>query len=187
MGLFFSKEEKEVLKKAKLQEKAKKEKAKEIEDAMTSLFVGTALQPIGKIPVNGCCSLKLMPKEKVLNIHQGQIDITLPYDRIISFKLEDETKFCNSGSGLGSAIVGGVLFGGAGAIVGQNMKKGKAKKRWIGILTYKDKAGEIKELHFIQWGVTGEYTGENKQIVAMKFEAAVNKIGSANGENITEL
>ena len=151
------------------------------------LFLGETLQPIGKIPAGSVTGLTLKPDQKVLNIHHDKIDITLQYERIISFRLEDETTLAKSGSGLGGAIVGGALFGGAGAIVGQNMKKGKTKTKWIATLTYKDKDGNTLQLSFIERGLTGYYEGENKNYCSLQFENAINEIASRYCDDITEL
>lgn len=169
------------------EEKEQKKQEKQYKEEKTAIFTGDSLQPIGKIPVNGCCGLSLKPDERVLNIHHDKIDITLPYERLKSFKVEDETTLSKSGSGLGGAIVGGVLFGGAGAVVGQNMKKGKTKVKWIGTLTYEDKEGNIQSLSFVERALTGLYEGENKSYSSMTFENVVNRIGSDCGEDITEL
>ena len=165
--------------------KTQEEKAIKKEASLS--FLGESVQAIGKIPAGKCVGLTLKPDQEVLNIHHNKIDITLPYERIISFKLEDETNIVKSGSGLGGAIVGGALFGGAGAIVGQNMKKGKTKTKWIATLTYKDKEGNTQELNFIQWGLTGYYEGDTKHWEAGQFESTVNNIVSRYAEDITEL
>lgn len=177
MGLFSKNK---VSKEEKQQKKATKQES-------SALFLGDALQPIGKIPVNGACGLSLVPEDKVLKIHHDKTDITLPYERIRSFKVDNETTLAKAGSGLGGAIVGGALFGGAGALVGQNMKKGKTQTKWIGILTYEDKEGNVKELAFIERGITGLYDGANKSFSATNFENVVNRIASDAGEDITEL
>ena len=178
MGLFSRKtdEEKEQIK----QEKAAKKESR-------VMFTGDALQPIGKIPMNGPCGITLKPSERVLKIHHDKIDITLPYERIRSFKVENETTLAKSGSGLGGAVIGGVLFGGVGAIVGQSATKGKTKTKWIGTLTYEDKEGNTQELYFVERGLTGLYDGDQKSYSSSQFEQAVNNIASNVGENITEL
>jgi len=176
MGLFKSKEEKEQI-------RQKKEQKKEA----GVMFIGDSLQPIGKIPMNGACGLRLKPAERVLNIHHDKTDITLPYERIKGFRVEDETTLAKAGSGLGGAIVGGALFGGAGAIVGQNLKKGSTKVKWIATLTYEDKEGVTQELLFIERGITGLYDGDKKSNQAIMFENVVNKVASNCGEDITEL
>ena len=153
----------------------------------TAMFLGDALQPIGKIAINSPCGLSLKPDQRALNIHHDKTDITLPYERIKSFKVENETTLAKAGSGLGGAIVGGVLFGGAGAIVGQNAKKGKTNIKWIGTLTYEDKEGNLQTLSFIERGLTGLYEGENKSYSSSNFENIVNKIASDNSEDISEL
>ena len=74
MGLFKSKEEK----------KAKKE--------ANAFFLGQTLQAIGRIPAGKNVGISLEPERQVLKIQYEETAITLPYSRIISFMLEDETK-----------------------------------------------------------------------------------------------
>ena len=176
MGLFKSKEEKEQIK----QKKEQKIEA-------NAGFCGDSLQAIGKIPMNGFCNLSLKPAERVLNIHCNKTDVTLPYERIKGFKVEDETTLAKAGSGLGGALVGGVLFGGAGAIVGQNLKKGATKTKWIATLTYEDKEGTLQELYFVERAITGLYDGDKKSYLTALFENVVNNIVSKCGDDITEL
>lgn len=176
MGLFKSKEEKEQKKEAREQKKEAR-----------AIYLGDSLQPIGKIPINGTCGLTLKPAEKVLNIHHEKTDITLPYERIKGFKVENETTLGKAGSGIGGAIVGGALFGGAGAIVGQNLKKGATKIKWVATLIYEDKEGATQELHFVERGITGLYDGNTKSNIAAMFESVINNVASKHGEEITEL
>lgn len=178
MGFFTKKTPEE-------KEQIKQEKALKYEASLS--FLGETLQPIGKIPAGKYINLTLKPSEQVLNIHHDKIDITLPYDRIVSFRLENETTLAKSGSGLGGAIVGGALFGVGGAIVGQNSKKGKTKVKWIGTLSYKDKEGNLQTLDFIQWSGFGYYEGETKHWGASQFENKVNEIAGKYGDDITEL
>lgn len=166
MGLFKTKEEREIKKEASV------------------AFMGETLQAIGKIPSGKVVFLTLKPIEKALNIHWEKIDITLPYDRIRGFKLEDETTLAKSGSTIGRALVGGALFGKTGAIVGGMSAKGKTKTKWIGTLSYVDKEGNLQELNFIQWGLTGPYEGETN---ILPFEKKVNEIVSRYSEDISEL
>lgn len=164
-----------------------KEQEKRFKKESSLVFLGESLQPIGKIPAGKCVGLSLKPSDQVLNIHHDKIDITLPYKRLRGFKLEDEVTLSKSSSGLGGAIIGGVLFGGAGAIIGQNIKKGKTKVKWIATLSYEDKEGNLQTLNFIQWGLSGHYEGDTKDWGAGQFEEVVNEIVSRYGENITEL
>lgn len=169
MGLFKSKEEKKAKKEASL------------------LFMGESLQSIGKIPIGETVAISLKPGDQVLNIRHDKIDITLPYERIRGFKLENETTLAKSGNTVGRALIGGALFGGAGAIVGGMSGKGKTNTKWIGTLTYEDKAGDIQELMFIQWGLSGYYEGETKHYLASQFESKINEIASRFVEDINEL
>lgn len=151
-------------------------------------FMGTTLQPIGKIAQGKPVGLTLKPTEEVLQIYHDGIKITLPYNRIVGFSLENETTLANSGSGLGGAIIGGALFGGIGAIVGQQASKGKTNTKWIGTLNYKDKEGEYKSLSFIQSGAMSPYyEGEQKHFGGAQFESMVNQIATRYSEDITEL
>lgn len=165
--------------------KTTEEKAHKKESSL--IFMGESLQTIGKIPAGKCVGLTLKPSDQVLNIHHDKTDITLPYERLKGFKLEDEVTLAKSGGGLGGAIVGGALFGGVGAIVGQNIKKGKTDVKWVGVLTYEDKEGNMQQLSFIQWGMTGYYEGATKHWGASQFENAINEIVSRYSEDITEL
>lgn len=169
MGLFKSKEEKAIKKEESL------------------IFMGESLQPIGKIPNGKTVGLTLKPGDQVLNIHYDKIDITLPYDRIKGFKLEDETTLAKNGSTIGRALVGGALFGKTGAIVGGMSAKGNTKIKWIGTLSYVDKEGFFQELSFIQWGLSGYYEGSTKHYGASLFENKINEIVSRYSEDITEL
>lgn len=165
--------------------KSAEEKARKKEKSV--IFMGESLQVIGKIPAGKCVGLTLKSDQKILNIHHDKIDITLPYERLRGFKLENEVTLAKSGGGLGGAIVGGALFGGAGAIVGQNVKKGKTNVKWVGTLSYDDKEGNLQTLSFIQWGISGYYEGATKHYGASQFESAINEIVSRYGEDITEL
>lgn len=165
--------------------KTPEEKAQKKEKSV--MFLGESLQAIGKIPAGKCVGLSLKPTDQVLNLHHDKTDITLPYARLRGFKLEDEVTLAKSGSGIGRAIVGGALFGGTGAIVGQNSKKGKTNVKWIGTLSYEDKEGNLKELSFIQWGMTGHYEGAAKHFAAAQFENTINEIVSRYADDITEL
>lgn len=169
MGLFKSNEEKKIKKEAKV------------------FFLGQTLQPIGRIIAGQTVGLSLEPEKQVLRIHQDKIDITLPYDRIVSFILEDETKLMNGGNAGLRALAGGALFGTTGALIGAASAKNRAARRWVGILTYLDKTGTMKSLAFLQMALTKPYDGDAKHYGAAQFEKTVNEIASRNGENITEL
>ena len=177
MGLFKSKEEKE-----------EKKKAKDLKKEASAVFMGESLQPIGKIPLGATVGLSLKPDNKVLNIHYNKTDITLPYDRIRGFRLESETTLAKNGSSIGRGLVGGALFGGAGAVVGGISAKGNTKTKWIGTLSYEDKDGSLQELNFIEWGLpNGYYTGDMKHDGGARFEQQIQKIAYRSGNDITEL
>lgn len=118
MGLFKSKEEK----------KAKKE--------ANAFFLGQTLQAIGRIPAGKNVGISLEPESQVLKIQYEETAITLPYSRIISFMLEDETKLSDKRNAGLRALAGGALFGVTGAIVGAASAKNKATKNgWVFLLT----------------------------------------------------
>lgn len=176
MGLFHSKADKD----------AKKE-ARERKKEAGAFFYGQTLQPIGRIAAGQPVGLTLNPDSQVLNIHHDTTDITLPYARILGFLLDSEDKLAGSGNAGMRALAGGALFGATGAVVGAASAKNKASRRWIAVLTYKDKEGNPQSLRFLQMVLTKPYDGETKHYGAAQFEKAVNEIGSRMGEEITEL
>lgn len=176
MGLFRSKEEKE-----------QKQKEKQVKKENSLMFLGDTLQPIGKIPQNVCVGISLNPVKECLNIHYEKIDISLPYERIISFKVDSEVNLAKSGGTIGRALAGGLLFGNTGAIVGGMSGKGKTTIKWFGTLLYYDKNENQKELNFLESKITGYYEGANKSLSASQFEECVNKIASRYADDITEL
>lgn len=176
MGLFKSKEEKE-----------QRKQEKDIKKEASVGFMGETLQSIGKIPSGKPVGLSLKPDLQVLNIHHDKIDITLPYGRIIGFRLESETTVAKNESSVARALVGGALFGTTGALVGGMSAKGNTKTKWIGTLSYVDKDCNPCELYFLQWGLSGPYEGDTKHYGASLFETKVNEIVTRYAEAITEL
>lgn len=57
---------------------------------------------------------------------KGEIAEVFRFDEILSYELYDDGKVVTKG-GLGSAVVGGALFGGVGAVVGSNVGKKTSK------------------------------------------------------------
>lgn len=176
MGLFKTKEEKEL-----------KKKEKELKKESSLMYLGNSLQPIGQIPQGSHVILSLIPEKSCLNIRHLKTDITLPYERIISFTVDNEVSLTKSGSTIKRAAIGGLLFGDTGAIVGGMSGKGNTTAKWFGTLLYKDKDGNDKELNFLEETLTGCYKNANKSYMAKQFEETINKIVSKYAENITEL
>lgn len=173
MGLFKSKEEKATA-------KAEKELKKESK----ACFTGTAMQQIGKIQKGLLVDLRLDPAERKLHIVQNKnnIDITIPYERLCGFIIENETKLAQSGSTVARAAVGGLLFGKTGAVVGGMSGKGNTKTTWYATLTYEGKTGETQELIFKDF-----VSKENVVITHSDFSIRVRRIISENLEDVTEL
>lgn len=180
MGLGKSKEDKIIKKKEKKREKELKKESK-------VAFFGKTLQPIGHIPAGTSVILALEPKQKKLIIRYEKSPIALPYERIISFILDSEDNLSSGGHAGARALAGGILFGSAGAVIGAASAKNKSTKRWIGVLSYKDKEGNVKSLDFLQDGFSAPYDGKEKHYGAAQFEATVNNIVTKNSEIITEL
>ena len=155
MGLFKSKDSKITKKESKV------------------FFLGQTLQSIGKIPVGKNVGISLEPERQVLKIQYEETAITLPYNRIVSFMLEDETKLSDRGNAGLRALAGGALFGVTGAIVGA--------------ASAKNKEGQVQNLTFLQMVLTKPYDGEAKHYGAGQFEKMVNEIASRNSESVTEL
>lgn len=173
MGFFKSKEEKDAIK----AEKDRKAESKVI-------FTGTATQPIGKIQPGWIVDLTLDPDEQRLHIKNKKesADITIPYERLREFHLEDETTLEKSGGTVGRAVVGGLLFGPAGAVVGGMSGKGKTKTRWFGTLVFENKDGDTEELIFVEFL---SFKGGNP--ASVQFKTRVNAIAASNRPDITEL
>ena len=176
MGLFKTKEEKEKIK-----------KERELKKESSLRYMGKNLEPIGQIPQGSFVILSLIPEKSCLNIRHQKTDITLPYERIISFTVNNEVSLTKSGSTIKRAAIGGFLFGDTGAVVGGMSGKGNTTVKWFGTLLYKDKDGNNKELNFLEETLTGCYKNANKSYMARQFEETINKIASRYAENITEL
>ena len=151
-----------------------------------AIFQGYLAETLGQFNAGYLVSLKLDPDREVLEISGQKKDptITLPYNRIVSFVVEDETSLVKSGSGIGRALAGGLLFGGAGAVVGAMSGKGKTKTAWYGTLTYKTKEGDTAQI------VLKELTLGNprsKTLSATTFETVVAGIVRRYAATITEL
>ena len=162
----------------KIIKKEEKKREKELKKESKVAFFGKSLQPIGHIPAGATVVLALEPEQKKLIIRYEKAPIALPYERIISFILDSEDRLLSGGNAGARALVGGVIFGSAGAVVGAASAKNKSTKRWIGVLSYKDKKGNIKSLDFLQDGFSAPYDGKEKHYGAAQFEAMVNNIFS---------
>lgn len=171
MGIFKSKEEKAAIK-----------EKKEIKAESKMYYTGLSLQQIGKIQQGWAVNLTLDPYEEKMHIvnQKSGIDITIPYERLKGFRYENETTLAQSGGTIGRAVVGGLLFGGAGAVVGGMSGKGRTKTKWYGTLSFVSKDGENQELLF------ADLMGENN-LAHKTFESKINEIAVRNSEDITEL
>lgn len=173
MGIFKSKDEKAAIK-----------AEKEIKAESRMRYTGSALQQIGKIQQGWAVDLTLDPSEQKLHItnKKNKIDITIPYERLKSFKYESETSLAQSGGTIGRALVGGLLFGGAGAVVGGMSGKGNTKTKWYGTLVFINKEGEQQELYFADL-----FASNNPNAAHSTFANRINKIAVDNSEEISEL
>ena len=188
MGLFSKKTEAE-----KVEKQIKKDKL--------LLFKGLSLQPIGKIAKGKVFVLSLVPESKIINIHHDKIDITLPYNRIKSFKVENKTTLLKSGSTIARSLVGKAIYGSLRNYLQeekllQEMESTNLNKLsktllkttfWIGNLTYLDKNSKEKELIFIEYGSSEIYVKKDKHPVTSQFEMRLNEIVSEYQEDIKEL
>ena len=171
-----------------------KSKSNKTPDECFILF-GLSAQSLGKILTGDKISLNLDSKKKKLEIikrvsmkDEDNIVVSIPYERLRGFILEDETTCAQSGSTLGRALAGGLLFGGVGAIVGGISSRGKTKTRWFATIKYINKDGQPAEISFMECGVFGKpYEGKNKSILGRNFEARVNEISLNYIEDINEL
>lgn len=184
MAFFKSKEEKAAAKEEKALSKAAAKEEKALKAESKTKYSGTTLQQIGKLQQGWYVDLTLDPYEKKLHItnKKNNVDITIPYDRLKGFKYESETSLAQSGSTVGRAIVGGLLFGKTGAVVGGMSGKGNTKTKWYGTLTFTSKDGEQQELFFADL-----FESKNKDFAHSEFERKINAIAVDNSAEITEL
>ena len=168
--------------------KADKKAAKERKQEARAYFSGDICDALGQIPAGHHVELRLDPDREVLTIHSGGkkdgVEITLPYARIVSFKVEDEVSLVKSGNVFGRAVAGGLLFGSVGALVGAASGTGKTDVSWYGTLTYKAKTGEQAQITVKELTIG---SAKNKSILAINFETAVAAIVSRYAESINEL
>lgn len=159
-------------------------------------FECTSLQGIGVIPKGSKVTLLLNPDTEYLTIkYDKDICITLPYARILGFRVEHVTEEIEdktaslTGSVLSSGLLGRGVVGKAGRIAGDVMMAlRKTKAIWIGVLIYKDKNGTTKELSFI----TYEQELERNEKPAKRreddvFERTINLIAMRNNSEMMEL
>lgn len=106
----------------------------------------SGLPTVGKILINltldelnKCVAIDINPKYS-----KGATNFTLPFDKITSVeRITEET--LKQKSGLGRAVVGGALFGPAGAVVGAVTKKDKKQTTFYRVIKYSSN-NEAKEI-----------------------------------------
>ena len=162
------------------------------------------LQPIGLIPNLSGVILKLDSNTNNLVIwFNKEHQVTLPYERILSFSISQtfvshsNDKARLAGEILSSGVLGRGILGSAGRLAGHFLQKDKQDIRWIATLTYLDKAGESKQLSFVE--VYSEafdddefyedffYEESEKSEDGIKFVNAILGIIKHYGNAITEL
>lgn len=166
----------------------KTKEEKEEQNIKSSCFVGYLQQNVGQFIKGTGVNIKLDPERRVLVIKENMIfkkdalEVTLPYERIKGFSVENEVTLAKSGSAIGGAIVGGLLAGGVGALVGAGSTRGKTNVKWIAILSYEDKNGDNQEIVFLD-----SNEGKNKSLLTSQFENTINKMIINQSGNVTEL
>lgn len=176
MGLFSKKTEEEKME--------QRNKQKEKNERYAS-FMGTTVQNIGPIARGSIVTISLDPQNRKLIISWAKTKLEIPYEHIIGFSLDDEVSLSKGKTSLGGAVIGGALFGPAGALIGASRKKGNTDVEWIGTLRYYSKDGSQQELNFIEYGILGNYTGKNKNTTHAFFEKSVNNIVTGNVSETT--
>lgn len=159
-------------------------------------FEGIALQSVGVIPRGSKVTLMLNPEMENITIkYDKDISITLPYTRVLGFRVEytienaDDKAAKLTGSVLSSGLLGRGVVGKAGRLAGDMMMVlRKTKAIWIGVLIYKDKNGETNELSFFSHEQDLEFNQKpNKSYEDEVFEHTVNLIALRNNAEMMEL
>ena len=176
MGIFGSKKD------------VNKEEKKATREEKSLFFQGILGNSLGKIPAGALVVLTAKPEEEKIAIQhkvgfKTQTEITLPYERIVNFKVEDEKEIIKKDNGVSRAIVGGLLFGGAGAVVGAMTTKNITEHKWYGVLTYIDKNGDEQQI------VLKEvlHNKATKSLNAVAAETCITRIITWYAEDITEI
>lgn len=111
-----------------------------------------ALQDIGAIRTNDMTDVALYEDHLELKTMLTKQPITLQYEQITDVFYGRETEIIEKDkSVIGRAVVGGLLFGGVGAIVGGvsgTGKKDKKVSRFLFVISYKASSGEDAFLQF---------------------------------------
>ena len=182
-----------------------KEMKKDLAQERKARYTGTSVQGIGQIPSEVQVSLSLDPDREVLVILYKHKEITLPYDRIISFTVEytsvDKTNKIVKGaqdflenadvrpSGFDPLGIKKLATGLAGNVASKLIPKNQMICA-ISVLSYLDKNGERQQLQFSNSMETGYGINNDNSFVdaqALEFAKAVKTMKSRYEENITEL
>lgn len=70
-------------------EKEEVQRYRSLRQAKHAIYMGECMEAIGKIPANSLCGLSFKVDEEVLNIHHGEFDETVPYNKIKGFRVEE--------------------------------------------------------------------------------------------------
>lgn len=110
---------------------------------------------------------------------KGSQPVTLRYDQITDVAFEsDFQKVAVSKSPIGRAVAGGLLFGGAGAIVGAvsgTTKKERTEIKFRLIIAYTSKDGEDKFLEYEDLSLLGNLKFAN----ALKERCGIGLVGES--------
>lgn len=110
------------------------------------------LEDIGQLKKSNMVDIALHEYKLVLSAPMSPVPVELKYDQITDVYYGPETEIIEKNkSVIGRAVVGGVLFGGAGAIVGAVSASGKKEKKVTKmkfIISYTSKTGEDAFLLF---------------------------------------
>lgn len=137
-----------------------------------------ALQDIGAIRMDDMADVALYEDHLELKNMLTKQPITLQYEQITDVYYGKETEIVEKDkSVIGRAVVGGLLFGGVGAVVGGVSGTGKKEtkvSRFLFVISYKASSGEDD---FLQFEDTRLYKGPKlakqlKELCGMEDEAA---------------
>lgn len=194
MGLFKKEKTPEQILAKQLKEEKKqlKEQQRRIKEEKNASFEGVLLSGIASISTRAEIELSLDPDKKVLLIKEDdEIRATLPYDRIVGFRVDRlEDYQHNSKTHMSDVIMSNIIPGKVGKIskLASSVIAEKRPKKfnWIGTLLFNGKDGITQEISIHDTDNDKE-ENEEPSYQAENFRDIIGRIAREYGNGVTDL